>query len=231
LALIPAGICVAENRRIVRIKGSLDLNLLMDTPTSDTRQLIRKLSRRQWKVSLVVVALALISLFLGWWGVAKDAQIAEIINLAGRQRMLSQRMAMYLVLLEREGEAERKRELDVMAATAAGEFERANLRLAENARKLGADSAIHSLYFGPAGSVDAESRRYLSQVHAVLESSRRGGPIERKLVSDVVAAASDGLIKDLRITIDRPEAVVDQLNAAFARYPRAPGDVGAIETD
>jgi len=169
----------------------------MDTPTSDTRQLIRKLSRRQWKVSAVVVALALSSLFLGWWGVAKDTQIAEIINLAGRQRMLSQRMAMYLVLMEREGNVERKRQLGDMAATAAGEFEGANVRLAENARKLGAGSAIHSLYFGPAGSVDAESRRYLSQLRTALDSSRDGGPVDRKLVSDVVAAASDGLIKDL----------------------------------
>ena len=54
---------------------------------------------------------------------------------------------------------------------------------------------------------------------------------QKVAVDGWVYGLRDGLIKDLRITIDRPEAVVDQLNAAFARYPRAPGDVGAIETD
>ncbi|MCE9569980.1 MAG: type IV pili methyl-accepting chemotaxis transducer N-terminal domain-containing protein, partial [Rhodocyclales bacterium] len=80
----------------------------MDIATRDTGSLIRKLSRRQWKASLAVVALTLVSLVLGWALIANNEQAAEIINLAGRQRMLSQRMAMYLALQAHEADRYRQ---------------------------------------------------------------------------------------------------------------------------
>jgi PAS domain S-box-containing protein len=169
----------------------------MDSVATDTSKLIRKLSRRQWAVSLAVVILALGSLFLGWRGITNDQQTAEIINLAGRQRMLSQRMAMYLVLDQRETDQERKREYRNQASSAANDFDQAHARLVATARTLGTDSPIHSMYFGPTGSLDAESRRYLSLVRADIEASALGTTSANRKTATIVASAGDTLIKEL----------------------------------
>ena len=164
---------------------------------NDTSQLIRTLSRRQWIVSLAVVALALGSLFLGWRGITNDQQTAEIINLAGRQRMLSQRMAMYLVLDQREADPERKREYRDQARSMANEFDQAHARLVATARTFDAESPIHSMYFGPTGSLDAESRRYLSLVRTDIEASALGTPAADRKTATIVATAGDTLIREL----------------------------------
>ena len=74
----------------------------MASQVANTGELIRRLSRRQWMIALAVGALALGSLFLGWSDLADNEEDSEIINLAGRQRMLSQRMAVSLLLAQRE---------------------------------------------------------------------------------------------------------------------------------
>ena len=169
----------------------------MERTASDTGQLIRKLSRRQWMVSLAVVALALSSLFLGWRGITADEQTAEIINLAGRQRMLSQRMAMYLVLHQRETDQGRQHQYRGLASAAASEFDQAHGRLVAIARTLGADSPIFAVYFGPARKLDAESRHYLSLVRAAVEDLAPGKPADDGNTDKIIAAAGNSLIKDL----------------------------------
>jgi len=54
---------------------------------------------------------------------------------------------------------------------------------------------------------------------------------QKVAVDGWVYGLGDGLLKDLEVTIDRPEVVVDVLTAAFTRYPRAPGEAGVTETD
>ena len=169
----------------------------MANGTTDTGDLIRKLSRRQWRVSFAVVFLALGLLLTGWLLIANNGEDAENINLAGRQRMLSQRMTMYLALQQREPDAEKQRQYRVMAATAATEFEQAHARLAAIAGTHDADSAIRSLYFGPAGNVDAESRRYLFRVREAIEAAVQGKPGDARKTEAIVAAAGSSLIREL----------------------------------
>lgn len=173
----------------------------MDSDPSDASDLIRKLSRRQWTVSLAVVALTLGSLLLGWQGLVEDEQSAEMVNFAGRQRMLSQRMAMYVVLQEREPDEARRRQYRDMAKAAAEEFAKAQARLAANAKRLGASSPIHAMYFGPAGTVDTKSLRYLAEVRAAMETAVSGKPGGAGNTATIVAASANGLIEDLnRVT-------------------------------
>ncbi|MDO8787120.1 MAG: PAS domain S-box protein [Sulfuritalea sp.] len=169
----------------------------MANGTTDTGDLIRRLSRRQWRVSFAVVIVALGLLLAGWRLIANNEEDAESINLAGRQRMLSQRMTMYLVLQQRGTDPARQRQYRVMAAAAANEFEQAHTRLAARAGKLDPDSAIRSLYFGPAGNIDAESRRYLSQVRESIEASVPGRPGDTRRTEAIVAAAGSSLIEAL----------------------------------
>jgi PAS domain S-box-containing protein len=169
----------------------------MGSGTTDTSDLIRKLSRRQWMVVLAIVALDLGSLFLAWRLIANNDEAAELINLAGRQRMLSQRMALHLTLQQREPEPDRQRHYRDMAGAAAGEFERAHERLAATTAKLGLDSPIYALYFGPTGSVDAESRRYLSLIRTAIDTSVPTQTGDARRTAVTIAAAGDSLIKEL----------------------------------
>ena len=46
-----------------------------------------------------------------------------------------------------------------------------------------------------------------------------------------VYGLSDGLLKDLGVTMDRPETVVDVFGAALKRYPRVEARNEATDTD
>ena len=170
----------------------------MDSGTTQTSDLIRTLSRRQWAVSLTVVVLTLGSLIFGWQGIASNEQTAEVLNLAGRQRMLSQRMAMFVVLHEREPEVAAQSQYRDMARAAAAEFEQAHARLTANAAKLGPGSPIHALYFGPAGNVDGTSKHYLGLVRTVVETPTPGKPADPRTVAIIVSDAANGLIGQLQ---------------------------------
>jgi PAS domain S-box-containing protein len=169
----------------------------MASGTIDTGELIRRLGRRQWAVLLAVAALALGALFLDWRLIANNEQAAENVNLAGRQRMLSQRMAMYLVLQGQESDGARRRQYRELSGTAAAEFEQSHERLLGKARMLGADSTIYSLYFGPQRSLDAESRRYLALVREYIAASAIAKPGETENISAILDAAGNGLIAGL----------------------------------
>jgi PAS domain S-box-containing protein len=176
---------------------SIEHKKAMDSANTYSRDLIRKFSRRQRVISLALVILTLISLLLGWRDIANDEEANEIINLAGRQRMLSQRMALYLTLQQHEPDHEKQRQYGDAANAAAAVFDQAHARLAAAAGKLGADSPIHSLYFGPTGSVDADSRRYYSLVRAAVEASASARPVDAEGTARLLAAADSSLIKQL----------------------------------
>ena len=168
----------------------------MEDKVANTGELIRRLFRRQWMIALAVAALTLGSLFLVWSDLAGNASDSEIINLAGRQRMLSQRIAMSLLLAQRAPDRDLQRQYHDMAAAAAAEFEHAHGRLATYAGRLGAESPIHSAYFGPSGRADAASRAYLSEVRTALETPAPGG-LGHTPSALTTAAAADGLLKEL----------------------------------
>ncbi len=168
----------------------------MDSETSPTGELIRRLSRRQWIIALAIAALPLGSLSIGWLDFAANEEASEIINLAGRQRMLSQRIAMSLLLARQESDHDRQSRYRDTAAAAAQEFERAHARLAATVGRLGADPAIRSAFFGPSGRADAASRAYLSQVRAALEASAPDNP-DDPLPTVTTMAAGAGLLAEL----------------------------------
>ena len=172
----------------------------MDSEPSHTSELIRRLSRRQWMIALAVAALTLGSLSIGWVDFTEHEESSEIINLAGRQRMLSQRIAMSLLLAQRESDPDRQRRYRDTAAAAADEFERAHARLAASAGRLGADSAIRSAFFGPSGRANGASRAYLFQVRAALEASAPGNS-DDNLLSVTTLAAGGGLLAELDLSL------------------------------
>ncbi len=169
----------------------------MDNGATETSELIRTLSLRQRIVSLAVVILALVSLALGWQLIAQDEESDELINLAGRQRMLSQRMALYLTLSQQEPDAEKQQHYRTTAITVAADFDQAHARLARAVAKMGAGSPIHSLYFGPTGNIDADSRLYLSRVRESIGAAALAKPVDARNMESILAAADSSLLKQL----------------------------------
>ncbi|TRZ95874.1 MAG: PAS domain S-box protein, partial [Rhodocyclaceae bacterium] len=169
----------------------------MNNGTVDTSDLIRTLSRRQRTVSFAIAFLAIGSLLVAWWVIANDRQNDELINLAGRQRMLSQRMALNVVLGQKESDQSKRVKYRSLAGAAATEFEQTHARLTATAGKLDAHSAIHSAYFGPAGNVDEESRNYVSLVRAALEFPAIAKPTDAAGTAKVLDAAGNSLFRQL----------------------------------
>ena len=169
----------------------------MDGSPGDTANLIRKLSIRQWMVSLAVVVLSLGALFLGWRLLANSSEAAEIINLAGRQRMLSQRIPLNLALAQDKANAATRQAHLELAAAATAEFEQAHARLATIAAGRSAQSAIHDLYYGN-GGVDAKSRAFVAAVRTqiALQSARPTGAAPT--LEAIVATVDRGLLQDLQ---------------------------------
>jgi len=165
--------------------------------TTDTGDLIRKLSRRQRMVLFAIATLAVSSLVFGWWVIAKDRQHDELINLAGRQRMLSQRMALHLVLQQKEPDQARQRQFRDQVNAAAAEFDQAHARLAATAAKLDANAPIHSVYFGPVGNVDADSRHYLALVRAAAEAAVPTRPDDAAGTAKILDVAGSHLLGQL----------------------------------
>lgn len=133
---------------------------------ADTR-LVRAITLRY------VLALTLVALFsTGAWVSLKlviDAQdsTAALVNVSGRQRMLSQRLAMLAHEMVRSPTTT---ESDFKAALALMERSHQGLTQGDEALKLPPtmSATVRALYHGPTGSLDAEVSQYLQQAKAWL---------------------------------------------------------------
>ena len=133
--------------------------------------------RRIWVKYVIAIALILASLIgahVAHLATVREARAdAEIINLSGRQRMLSQR----IVMLAAEHAARPSAETIVLLGNAIDLFETSHTRLI-GLPTLSDRARAH--YFGPDNNLDTTSRQFLSHARIVLD---------REPGSDSVAAA------------------------------------------
>lgn len=139
----------------------------MPTEIEYTRRLTRN-----YLVALGFIAALSIGIFFLLLGILRtNENTAAVINTAGRQRMLSQRVALYALRLvespagRQQHREELQRTVDRMATVheqlhvSGGSFEGQNLpALSEE---------VSSIYFGPRGQLDAEIRSYISEAGAL----------------------------------------------------------------
>jgi len=147
----------------------------------------------------------------------------SLVNLAARQRMLSQRMVLQTVL------AARGSELHLKAARASLTlFAQSQARLVETPRHLDEAHAavIRKVYHGPAG-VAARIDAFVQEVGAALEMAERGSPRVEDALARLVDC-TDGALEALNTAT----TAFDQVNKATSEslMKELAGIVASIQT-
>ena len=179
-------------------------------PVLQTRKLQRALTLR-YCVGLALVAIILIS---GYAFLAQrlqaNASDAYIINTAGMQRMLSQRIALSATRLANAGAAE-DADANLAALLESVQTMRRNHRdLYQRATSDGNSDDVLALYGGAAG-IDAKVRRYTAAGDAIGEQFREQGAaaiVDSAAWATLLTTLDDGLLSDL-------DAVVTQLQRDY----------------
>jgi len=196
--------------RLVSYKVSLKKMFVtsrsVDSSDEDTLSLVRRLSQRQNVSALLLIALTLASLFLAGMLMQRNEQAAEIINLAGRQRMLSQRVALYAHHYTDDMASDSRRKFGRLVEINIHEFESAHARLVAIVRTLDGGSELHTLYFGPIRRIDEDSRRFVG--------------FARQVIADAESAAQGRLVGSERLLRMADTSLIQDLDAATFAFQR-----------
>ncbi|HEY6897071.1 MAG TPA: PAS domain S-box protein [Rhodocyclaceae bacterium] len=169
----------------------------MSQSEASTTQLIRSIYRRQTAIAVLLIFLSLGSLTMISILISNNEQNAEIINVAGRQRMLSQRVALYAVRHFQETDPIRKGAARDAALAALSEFEKGQERLTRYARNVDNDHELYALYFGPTSSLDKDSRQFIAAAHLATSTTAAAAPETRNNVELILRMADTSLINPL----------------------------------
>lgn len=153
----------------------------------------------------------------------KDAGNVSLMNIAGRQRMLSQRIVLQTVLAV-QGQAEQAR----AARQTLELFETSQARLVQTPRQLDAASAreVQAIYHGPQG-VGAAIDAFARQARTVLDLADHGSARAADALGTLVGT-TDGVLKAL----DAATTVFDQVQRrqSEAMMNELTGIVSSIQT-
>ena len=153
----------------------------------------------------------------------KDAGNVSLMNIAGRQRMLSQRIVLQTVLAV-QGQAEQAR----AARQTLELFETSQARLVQTPRQLDAASAreVQAIYHGPQG-VGAAIDAFARQVRNVLDLADQGSARAADALATLVGT-TDAVLKAL----DAATTVFDQIQRrqSEAMMNELTGIVSSIQT-
>ncbi|MCX7172957.1 MAG: EAL domain-containing protein [Proteobacteria bacterium] len=180
--------------------------LSINPSDEDTLKLVRRLSQRQNVIVLLLIALTLGSLFLAGMLILRNEQAAEIINLAGRQRMLSQRVALYAHLYIDTMESDSRKKFSRLLNINILEFESAHTRLAAIVKSLDEESELHKLYFGTIRLIDEDSRRFIE--------------FARQVVADTESIAKAQVASSERLQRMADTSLLQDLDAATFAFQR-----------
>ena len=186
-------------------------------PISNRRRSLsehRQATRRLWFWHMAAVA-TLIALVVSAHAltrakIAHGAHYAEIINIAGRQRMLSQRILYFGEKHYYYGDADSAG----MLVDATDEFEAGHVWLLENAVL---DGPIADYYFDPdAGNLNADSRAYIDNARALIAEAPLS-PDARSLLSALAGQGETTLLDGLNEAVSLFEGLADAENDSMMR--------------
>ncbi len=171
------------------------------------------IGRLTFRIILSLGALALLAGIVFW---GKEAVIkvektrATVVNIAGRQRMLSQRIVVLATLLAASTNPAKRADLrrDLQEAIAA--METAHTALLHGDPSLGLPGnpspEVQSLYFEPPVNLDAQIRDYLAGARALAQAPETELAPDNALLQDTLTAAESGLLDALEAVVSRYQA-------------------------
>lgn len=128
-------------------------------------KVINKLTFRYIAVLLALGVLAIASQIVMVWAIEGNGSDGTLIDISGRQRMLSHQVALYAENLAENRNAERSGELREKLLDSVNRLKSSHEFLLETPNSSGMSDELKSLFFGPKGFLDREIKLFIS--HAV----------------------------------------------------------------
>ena len=191
------------------------MQLIDRTPLAETaHETPRKLRwsvRTRYLTALALVGLLSVGAFVALSSVIQtQGHYGTIINVSGRQRMLSQRTALYAQML---ASTQNPGEREALAQTLARDtdlMERSHVGLTEGDEELGLPGnpspAVAALYFGAPTDLDAQVREHISRVRSLLAAPESDLTPDNPDLQAILATAPTTLLPALNDVVTQYEA-------------------------
>lgn len=156
---------------------------------------------------LIVAVLSLMSFFLLRAIISTEQTSAAAINVSGRQRMLSQRIALYsLRLVVADGDMSKRGPLRRELRKAIAEMNKAHKGLTRGDAKLGLprpSDAIRTIYFGSEVNLNKQVHSYLSAANKLADAKDSQLTLEDKQLALILRVSSTRLIESLHAVVEQ----------------------------
>lgn len=183
-------------------------------------QQIYKRANKKYMFALSAVALMAVTSFMtAHQIIASHKSKGSLINISGRQRMLTQRIGMYLSLAMHETDANQKSILLEVLSRYVNTLETSHDSLIYKPQTLAGGTLLTSnndlsgemreIYFGPQYAVDKKIREFISSVRRISEGLG-GEPVSRRYIKNeyvkIMSLVSDDLLTGLEKVVTQHEA-------------------------
>lgn len=164
------------------------------TKLKKNRSSVRHFIAKRYTLALLAIAgLSFAAFGVVYQMLAVQEGFAGVINISGRQRMLSQRIAKLIYELEGDKQTQLPQFTynKLMLLQAIREMEKAHIQLTQGRWSRFNTPTIQTLYFKPPSSVDSQVKTYLNLCNAYLQSN------QRMIISALKAGLADKLLLGL----------------------------------
>ncbi|MBI3446587.1 MAG: PAS domain S-box protein [Magnetospirillum sp.] len=144
-----------------------------------TRELLSSLYRRQAAVVIALLLIALTGYQAQDWIIGHLSEDGTLINVAGRQRMLSQRSVAFSLQMAMASSPDERTLFAELLGKAGAEMAAGHANLIAESHRRGMSPELESLYFGGTPSLDREVKAFVADVSQLSLSHGQEIPISR----------------------------------------------------
>lgn len=162
-----------------------------------------------WMTTRYVLALSIIALsaiiahVLSENLTARHQGTLEVVNVSGRQRMLSQRTALLVERIRHSHDENERRAVAADLAHAVDQFEAAHQRLTGSGGGFAQETALRDLYFAGPQPLNGVILGHIQALRSVIGQAESGGPVDEALARSVVANALGPVLARLEDMVAR----------------------------
>jgi signal transduction histidine kinase len=182
-----------------------------------TRTTAHWMTARYSLALLIIAVCSLLGFFMTGHVMHEHADMLEVVNISGRQRMLSQRAALLVERLHHaESEPERREHLAQLNAVVET-FEQTYRRLIGTGTGAALGSTVRDLYFEGPEPLNGQVLRFIAALHAIIEAADHHLPSDMEAVRFVTTQALGPLLDRLEHMVARYEETGEAEEAMLHR--------------